>query len=109
MIEWFAKNHVAANLLMFGILIMGVLAIRNDIALELLPDFELGTITVTTTLPGGNPVSIEETITSRIEEAIADLQGIKKINSRTSEGVSAVIVEVESDYSKQDLLSDCLL
>jgi len=79
MIEWFAKNHVAANLLMFGILVMGLLAIKNDIALELLPDFELGTISVTTVLPGGNPTSIEETITARIEESVADIQG-KSLN-----------------------------
>jgi len=106
MIEWFAKNHVAANLLMLGIMIMGILAIRQDIALELLPDFDLGSITISTTLPGGNPKSIEETITARIEESIADLQGIKKINSRSSEGLSAITVEIEADYDQQTLLSD---
>ena len=106
MIEWFAKNHVAANLLMFAIMVLGVLAIKRDIALELLPDFELGSVTITTVLPGGNPTSIEETITSRIEESISDLQGIKEINSRSSEGISAVIVQIEADYNQQALLSD---
>jgi len=106
MIEWFAKNHVAANLMMFGIMIMGVLAIRNDIALELLPDFDLGSLTITTVLPGGNPKSIEETITARIEESIADLQGIKKITSNSSEGSSSIIVQIEADYDQQTLLSD---
>jgi len=57
MITWFAKNHVAANLLMFGIMLMGVFSVKNEIALELMPDFVLGTITVTTVLPGGNPSS----------------------------------------------------
>ena len=106
MIEWFAKNHVAANLLMFAIMALGVLAIKKDIALELLPDFELGSVTITTILPGGNPTSIEETITARIEEAISDLQGIKEINSRSSEGISSVIVQIEADYDQQALLSD---
>ena len=96
MIEWFAKNHVAANLLMFGIIIMGLTAVRNDIGLELMPDFELGRITVTTVLPGGNPKSIEETISVRIEESVADLQGVKKITSRSAEDVSTVIIEIES-------------
>lgn len=106
MIEWFSKNHVAANLLMFGIMILGFLAIKQEIALELLPDFELGSITVTTILPGGNPKSIEETITARIEEAVADIQGIEEITSNSSEGVSVVVVEIEADYPEQDLLSD---
>ena len=61
MIEWFAKNHVAANLLMVGIIILGVLALKKDIALELLPDFELGSLSITTILPGGNPSSVSYT------------------------------------------------
>ena len=106
MIEWFAKNHVAANLLMFAIMLMGYFAVKNDIALELMPDFDLGTITVTTALPGGNPASIEETITTRIEEAIADLEGIKKITSRSAENFSSVIIEIEAGYNQQNALSD---
>ena len=66
MIEWFARNHVAANLLMVGILITGLITINRDVALELMPDFNLDTITINTVLPGGNPRSIEETITSRV-------------------------------------------
>ena len=106
MIEWFAKNHVAANLLMVGIMIMGWLAVKNDIPLELIPNVQLGSISVTTVLPGGNPTSIEETITARIEEAVADLEGIKKITSRSSEEMSVVGIEIESDYNELDLLND---
>ncbi|MFT5573659.1 MAG: multidrug efflux pump subunit AcrB [Cryomorphaceae bacterium] len=106
MIEWFAKNHVAANLLMVSIMLLGLFALRDDIPLELMPDFSLQTITITTVLPGGNPKSIEETVTARIEESIADLVGIKKISSRSSEDVSQVFAEIESGYSEQNLLSD---
>ncbi|MFW5426695.1 MAG: efflux RND transporter permease subunit, partial [Methylophagaceae bacterium] len=106
MIEWFAKNHVAANLLMACIMIMGVMSLKNDIALELMPDFDLGTIVITTVLPGGNPKSIDETITTRVEEAIADLVGIEKITSRSSESTSQVFAEIESGYNQEDLLSD---
>lgn len=106
MIEWFAKNHVAANLLMLAIMFMGYNAVKQEIALELMPDFQLGIVTVTTILPGGNPKSIEATITSRIEESIADLEGIKKISSRSSEGISNVSVEVQSGYDDKALLSD---
>ncbi|MFT6712294.1 MAG: multidrug efflux pump subunit AcrB [Arenicella sp.] len=106
MIEWFAKNHVAANLLMVAIMLLGLFALRDDIPLELMPDFSLQTITITTVLPGGNPKSIEETITARIEESIADLVGIKKISSRSSENLSQIFAQIESGYSEQNLLSD---
>jgi len=106
MIEWFAKNHVAANLLMVCIILMGYTAVKKDIALELMPDFALGLITVTTILPGGNPESIEATITARIEESVADLEGVKKISSRSSEDVSSVSIEIKPDYDEKALLSD---
>ena len=106
MIEWFAKNHVAANLLMVCIMIVGVMSLKNDIALELMPDFDLGTIVITTVLPGGNPKSIDETITTRVEEAIADLVGIEKVTSRSSESTSQVFAEIEAGYNQENLLSD---
>ena len=104
MIEWFARNHVAANLLMFAIIISGVLAIKRDIPLVLLPDLDLDIVSINTVLPGGNPSSIEQTVTTRIEEAIADLEGIEKIRSTSSEEASSVIVEIDPDYDKQDIL-----
>lgn len=106
MIEWFAKNHVAANLLMVAIMVLGVFALRDDIPIELMPDFSLQTVTITTVLPGGNPKSVAETITARIEESINDLVGIKKISSRSSEGLSQVFAEIESGYNEENLLSD---
>jgi multidrug efflux pump subunit AcrB len=106
MIEWFAKNHVAANLMMFCIMLMGYTAVKKDIPLELMPEFALGLITVTTVLPGGNPESIEATITARIEESVADLEGVKKITSRSAENVSSVSIEIESGYDDKALLSD---
>lgn len=106
MITWFARNHVAANLLMIAIMLSGVYAVKEQIALSLLPDFSLGTISITTALPGGNPKSMEETVTSRIEEAIADLEGIEKISSRSAEGFSSVFVEVDPDYDEQAILGD---
>lgn len=106
MIKWFAKNHVAANLLMVGIVLLGLISLRDDIALELMPDFDLGVITIITVLPGGNPKSVDETITARIEESIADLVGIKKITSRSAEGVSQIFAEIEADYNQENLLSD---
>ena len=106
MIEWFAKNHVAANLLMIAIMLMGYTAIKEDIALELMPDFNLGIISVTTVLSGGNPESIEATVTSRVEESVADLEGIKKITSRSGENVSSVTIEIEAGYDEKALLSD---
>lgn len=109
MIEWFARNSVAANLLMVTIIVVGVLSATRLIPVEVFPSFEIEAVTVSTALRGATPQSVEDTVTSRLEEAINNLEGIKEINSTSSEGLSTVIVQVASGYDKRLLLNDIKL
>lgn len=109
MIRWFIHNPVAANLLMFSILVFGIFSINNRLPLEVFPSFELDRITVTTVFRGATPQSVEDGITLRVEEAIYDLEGIKKMNSRSAEGFSVVTVEVDNNYDARELLNDIKL
>ena len=80
MIAWFAKNGVAANLLMGIILVSGILSIRG-LKVELFPDLDLDLVTISVPYPGAAPLETEEGICKQIEEKIWDLSGIKEINS----------------------------
>jgi len=109
MIKWFSENDVAANLLMMAILFAGLFTLNNRVPVEFMPAFELDTVTVTTVLPGGNPSTIESTITSRIEETISGIEGIKEISSRSSQGISTVFAQIDTSYDKDELLEDIKL
>lgn len=109
MIEWFARNSVAANLLMMSIVIIGILSASRAIPVEVFPSFEIEAVTISSALRGATPQSIQDTVTNRIEEAINDLEGIKEINSSSSEGLSTVIAQVDSGYEKRDLLNEIKL
>jgi len=106
MIAWFAKNHVAANLLMITILLMGFLSIKSNIPLEVFPSFESDVVRVGVSLRGSTPEDVEQGVTIRIEEAVQDLQGIEKITSTSVEGNSSVSIEAEPGYDVRELLSD---
>jgi len=106
MIEWFAKNPVASNLLMFGILIAGLTSASNSVPVETFPSFEFDTVTVSTSFRGATPKTVEDGITLRIEEAIADVEGIEELTATSSEGSSSVIAEVNDAYDKRDVLDD---
>ena len=106
MIEWFARNPVAANLLMFGIVLAGLISASTSIPVEFLPESEPDTVVITTTFRGATPKSTEDGITLRIEEAISDIEGIKEILSTSQEGLSTVSVEVAESYKTRDLLDD---
>ena len=109
MIEWFARNPVAANLLMVVIVVIGILSASRSIPLEVFPSFEVDAVTVSTVLRGATPRSVEDTITTRIEEAVSDLEGIKEIISTSAEGLSTVIIQIESGYEKRQILNDVKL
>jgi multidrug efflux pump subunit AcrB len=105
-ISWFARNHVAANLLMISILFIGLLSLNTRIPLEVFPSIELDVVNINTSLPGSTPSETEKGITIRVEEAISDLEGIETISSRSSEGRSSVSVELSTGYDSQVLLNE---
>jgi len=106
MISWFARNTVAANLLMFAIIIGGIVSLKNGVRLEVFPDFALDQINVRVPLRGATPEDVELGVAVRIEEAIQDLEGIDRIVSRSVEGSTSVSIEVDSGYDPRELLED---
>ena len=106
MIAWFARNSVAANLLLVTIVATGLYSISKRIPLEVFPSFELDIVNVSTSLPAASPEDVEESISIRIEEAISDLNGIKRITSRSAEGSSTLRAEIDDGYDSRNLLND---
>ncbi len=106
MIAWFARNHVAANLLMASLLVVGLFSLSERIPLEVFPDITLEQVTVSITLRGSTPEDAEQSVAILVEEAVQDLEGIDEITSTSSEGSARVIIEIDSDYDPRELLSD---
>ncbi|GAB3090975.1 efflux RND transporter permease subunit [Aestuariicella hydrocarbonica] len=106
MIAWFTRNHVAANLLMVLLLFMGLFSLQTRIPLEIFPTMGSDRIAVDVSLRGSTPEEAEQSVAIRVEEAVQDLEGIKKISSRSSEGGASVDIEVDSGYDPRELLND---
>lgn len=106
MIAWFARNHVAANLLMISIVFAGIFSIFNRIPLEVFPTVDVNTISVSMTLRGSSPEDAERGLATRIEEAISDIEGIDEYRSDSTEGGSQVIIAVENGYDARAILDD---
>lgn len=109
MIEWFARNPVAANLLMITIIITGIVSATKSIPLEVFPSFEIEAVSVNTPYRGATPSSVEDSITKRVEEAIYTIEGIEEISSRSSEGLSNVVAKVGDGYDKREILNSIKL
>lgn len=106
MIAWFTRNSVAANLLMMGILIGGLMAMNSQLQIEVFPSGKARYISVAVALRSATPEDMELSVAIRIEEAIQDLEGIREIVSNSQEGATTVRIEVEQGYSARDILGD---
>jgi len=105
LIAWFAGNHVAANLLMWFIIVAGLISI-STMRKQTTPDFELNWIQVQVPYLGAAPQEVEEGVVIKIEEAIQDIQGIVEINSRANEGSGRVTIEVSRDVDINEVLTE---
>ena len=103
LIEWFARNRVAANLLMVFIILMGVNGIVNRLPVEVFPDFAPDEVEIRVTYRGATPEQMEESIIIPLENIIADLPGIEEIQSSASEGSARIEVEVASGHDPREL------
>jgi len=105
-ITWFIKNPVAANLLMIAIIIMGFYSLVKKVPLETFPAFEQDVVNIAVSYPGATPQEVEQGITLKIEDAIADLPGIERISSNSNEGRSLVRAEIRKRYDTTVVLNE---
>ncbi|WP_334061427.1 efflux RND transporter permease subunit [Alteromonas genovensis] len=103
LIAWFARNSVAANLLMVFIIIMGIASFLT-IQRQMFPNIEINYITINANYPGASPQEIEESIFIKIEEAIKDITEIKRTVSRAFRGSGTVSLEIETKAELTDVL-----
>ncbi len=104
-ISWFAENSVAANLLMAVIIIAGLLTAPR-VRREVFPEFELDFVTVSVPYPGAAPEEIEKSITSRIEDRVASIEGVEKITSSAAENSGTVLIEALPGSDILELLDE---
>ena len=104
-LAWFAGHHVASNLLMIFILISGALSLLS-MKIEVFPELDTDMVTVSVPYRGASPAEVEEGVCIRVEEAIASVEGIKRIRAVASEGIGTVLAELEEDADDRKVLDD---
>lgn len=103
LIAFFANNSVAANLMMFFIILMGIVSYAT-IQRQMFPSIEINYITVSANYPGASPQEIEEGILIKIEESIKDITEIEKSISRAFRNGGSVTLEIDPDKNLAEVL-----
>ncbi len=104
-INYFIKYPVAANLLMFGLLIMGGLSLLQMTS-TYFPEAPSRNIAIQVAYPGASPEEVEEGIVNKIEENLKGLTGVERYTSVSSENSGSINVEVLKGYDTDLIVQD---
>ncbi|MCZ6870304.1 MAG: efflux RND transporter permease subunit, partial [Gammaproteobacteria bacterium] len=104
-ISWFVDNSVAANLLMWILLIGGGIALMRTHQEEF-PNIDVGMVQVNVPYLGAAPQEVERGVCIRIEEAIEGTQGVDRMESTASEGACSVAIVLTEDVDSSEALNE---
>ena len=90
----FAQHKVAANLLMIMMIIAGVFSL-SQLNTQFFPTYALDFITVRVEWRGASAEDVEDSITSRLEQELRNIDFVDKMTSTSSYGMSLVSLEFE--------------
>ena len=93
-VTWFVKNSVPANLFMFFLIVGGFFISYPSIKAEFFPVPDVAVVNVTVPYPGASASEVEASISSKIEDRLEGVSGIKKLRSYSLEGIGIVSVKV---------------
>ncbi|RPI12991.1 MAG: efflux RND transporter permease subunit [Lysobacterales bacterium] len=89
--ELSVRRHVLALMASLVFVLFGIVAYER-IGVDRFPRIEFPVISVTTVLPGANPDVVDSSVTNIIETAVNSVPGIDFIQSRSSPGVSTIVL-----------------
>lgn len=105
-IKWAIANSPAMNTFLIASLIVGTVSMVV-MRREVFPAFNLEILLVSVPFPGATPAEVEDGICQKVESAIANVDGVRKMTSVAKEGFGYVIMELDNSISDvQKVLDD---
>lgn len=99
-------RHPTAGILLFVLLTIAGLMGFAAMKVQAFPDMTLPVVTVTASLPGASPSQLESEVARKIENALATVQGVKRVSSTLSEGTANISVSFQLEKPPQEAVDD---
>ncbi len=93
-------------IVMILVLTLGGFLSYRSLNYELLPKFSPPVVSVTTIYPGASPSEVENTVSKKIEDAVSSMENIKKLETKSFESLSIIIITLNSDADVDYALND---
>ncbi len=94
----FILRPVATSLLMFGVLLVGIVA-YEQLPVSALPEVDYPTIQVMTFYPGADPTVMGSSVTAPLERQFGQVPGLSQMTSSSSLGSSVITLQFNLDQN----------
>jgi multidrug efflux pump subunit AcrB len=102
---WSIRNPVPPILLFIVLFILGLMSF-GKLPITRFPNIDVPIVSVTVADPGVAPSELETQVTKRVEDAVANISGVKNVTSTITEGTSQTLVEFRLEVDTQTAVND---
>ena len=99
-LKFFVEHRTSANIIMILMIVVGLLSIGR-LNKQFFPDFEVEVVGVSVDWPGATAEEIDKNIVQLLEPELRPISGVKKVSSKSVEGVGVTNVEFNYGYDMQ--------
>src|SRR5687768_1448941 len=94
------KRPVFATMVIMSFMVLGVVSMGR-LGIDLFPEVNFPFVNVTVVYPGAGPEEVETLVARPIEDAVAGINGVKRVISTSTEGVARIGVELRLEVDPQ--------
>ena len=102
---WAIRNPVPPVVLFAVLVLLGIVGL-NMLPITRAPNVDIPVVAITITQPGAAPSELETQVTKRVEDSVANVAGVKHVQSTITDGSSATVVELRLEVSTDRALND---
>ena len=99
-LKFFVEHRTSANIIMILMIVVGLLSIGR-LNKQFFPDFEVEVVAVSVNWAGATAEEIDKNIVQLLEPELRPISGVKKVSSKSVEGVGITQVEFNYGYDMQ--------
>jgi HAE1 family hydrophobic/amphiphilic exporter-1 len=99
------RRPVLATMFIVSFMVLGIVSMSR-LGIDLFPDISFPFVNVIVVYPGASPEEVETLVTKPIEDAVAGINGVKRVQSRSTDSLSTVGVELRLEVDAQNAAAE---
>src|SRR5690606_14424823 len=89
-----------ATMFIMSFMVLGIVSMTR-LGIDLFPDVSFPFVNVSVVYPGASPEEVETLVTRPIEDAVSGINGVKRVQSTSTESLSVVGIELQLEVDAQ--------